>query len=79
MRLHDFVDEKFDGNVTRFARAVGRTQSTARKWLLPKGHPHRTMPDPEAVLAIYRVSGGLIAPNDLYELPKLRNGNGART
>jgi len=74
MRLPELVQTKFDGNVSAFARAVGRTQSSVRKWLLPKDHRDRTTPDPEAVITIYRVSKGETTPNDLYDLPRLRGG-----
>lgn len=76
MRLIEHVKEVYAGNVSAFARAVGRPQSTARKWLLPPDHPDRTLPDEASIVRIYLKSGGAVTPNDIYHLPKLRRRNG---
>jgi DNA-binding transcriptional regulator YdaS (Cro superfamily) len=68
MTLSEYIAENHGGNVSAFARRLGKRPTTVRRWLLPLGHQDRRDPRGEAE-AIYAATEGRVTPNDLLLAP----------
>jgi DNA-binding transcriptional regulator YdaS (Cro superfamily) len=62
MRLSDWLDET-STTQGKLAREIHCTQTTISRYL-----SGARVPRPEQMLAIYRATGGRVAPNDFYNL-----------
>jgi transcriptional regulator with XRE-family HTH domain len=53
-------------SLAQFAEKIGVKRNSISRYV------HGRVPDPPTVIAIYRETRGAVAPNDLYDLPKVR-------
>lgn len=66
MKLDDFRKSK-GWSYGELARQLGAGHNTiARRWCLPHDHPQRSIPGPEYMDRIVRLSHGEVMPNDFY-------------
>ena len=76
MTLSELVQDRFNGNVSAFARALSELrgadakpirQSTARKWLLPCDHRDYAAPSRRNLALIKQLSGGEVTASDVLD------------
>jgi hypothetical protein len=65
MKISEYIQLKFQGNVSAAARDMGKKKQTVQLWV------DGTIPRKGEVEAIFVWSGGAVRPDDFYSLPEL--------